>query len=114
MAGVQEGAEGVQLGIDREGAGIRGGASQLSPAAPRVSIESRRVSGEVEEAQRRARRYASQPRAFPGGKQLLVELSGLRSELQCVTTQVCRMNRLVSQMRGLPSLGLVLVDRPKC
>ena len=89
VARVPEEVEGAQIIMEREGARTRGGTSEISPAAPRMSVESRRASGQVEEAQRRARRRTL-PRAFSSGKQLLAELSGLRSELQCVTTQVCR------------------------
>lgn len=88
VAGVQEEMEEVQEGIiEREGAGICG-ASRRSPSAPRVSVDNRGASGEVEEAEGGARRR-SLPYAFSSGKQLLAELSRLRSELQCVTTQVC-------------------------
>lgn len=89
-AGVQEEMEGVHVGIESEGANIRGGASQRQrgPAVPRVGIESRRAGDKVEVAERQVRRRTF-PNAFSSGKQLLAALSGLRSELQCVTTQVC-------------------------
>lgn len=90
VARVPEEVEGAQIIMEREGARIRGGTSEISPAAPRMSVESRRASGQVEEAAQRRARRRTLPRAFSSGKQLLAELSGLRSELQCVTTQVCR------------------------
>lgn len=88
VAGVQEEVEGIQVGTEREGARIRGGASQRSPSTLRVSVERRRATGQVEQAEQRGRR-CTLPHAFSSRKQLLAELSGLRSELQSVTTQVC-------------------------
>lgn len=76
-----QGVEGLPVGTERQRATIREGTNQIRPLASRVSSD-------LQDAQRRARRRTV-PRTISTGKELLAELSGLRSELQCVTTQVC-------------------------
>lgn len=98
VAGAEDRVEGVVEVGKREGArtqggraraGIRqeGGHTNKSSTAPGIKVETRRGGGEEEETELRTRQHVL-PQNSSGGKQLVASLSGLRSELQCVTTQV--------------------------
>lgn len=100
VEGAEETVEGIiEVGrTEKEGAIIRGGREgarihqdryhdQDSSTAPGTKMETRRGGGEEEEAEWCTRHHIL-PQALSSGKQLVTALSGLRSELQCVSTQV--------------------------
>lgn len=89
VAGAEERVEGAGIQGERARAGIRQevGHKHKSLTAPEVNMETRRGGGEEDETALRTRRHVL-PLNSSSGRQLVASLSGLRSELQCFTTEV--------------------------
>ncbi|CAM9362196.1 unnamed protein product, partial [Pylaiella littoralis] len=82
--------DGARIRGERTRAGVRvdGYTTQESSTALGMVVKTRRGSGKDEEAEWCTRRHVL-PQNLSSGKRMVASLSGLRSELQSLTTQLC-------------------------